>query len=122
MRTSALSVIRPREIDAIQQAAILRFVDGLRPPAESDPDYEAIERSYAKENDELRSMVETLRRRNRELVQELDEARDRLSNAELLSQFVPASAPVIDPVGAARPGRGRGPAVRRNPLLQVRRS
>ncbi|WP_165230579.1 cell division protein ZapB [Aquisphaera insulae] len=109
MQTSALSVMRPREIDAIQQAAIVRFLGSVRRPVVHDPEYEAIEQSYAKENDELRLKVESLAQRNQKLVQELEEVRDRLNNAELVARYHPQPTPVIAPVGPRDPEEDEGP-------------
>jgi hypothetical protein len=54
-RAAALSVIRPREIDEIRDAARRRVIMTLRESATSLGEFEKLAESYAKDNDQLRA-------------------------------------------------------------------
>lgn len=60
MHTSALSVVRPREIDEIRNVSSLRFYAEMKARASSLADYQSIADSYANENDRLRESIKTL--------------------------------------------------------------
>ncbi|RMD80944.1 MAG: hypothetical protein D6815_13020 [Candidatus Dadabacteria bacterium] len=55
MRASAVSVVRPREIDEIRNAATQAEFSRMKAKAKSLADFEKLADSYAKDNDELRS-------------------------------------------------------------------
>lgn len=60
-RASALSVVRPHEIDEIREADSRRAVSELRRKATSSAEYEEIANTYAAENDSLRSELAAAR-------------------------------------------------------------
>lgn len=81
MQTSALSVVRPSEIDSIRQAAARRALSDLKSRAASQLDYENLADSYARSNDELRLENEELRR-------QLDAALSRADEIERRARFI----------------------------------
>ncbi len=66
MRASALSVVRPREIDTIRTNDVRRALDELKASARSVADYQALAETYATDNDQLRAA-------NKELNDHVDE-------------------------------------------------
>ena len=93
-RASALSVIRPREIDAIREAHSRRVITELRQQATSSTEYQQLADSYAADNDQLsrdlalaRSQVEDLQEQVREL-----EAANLALKAHLAAKGVPEDA------------------------------
>jgi hypothetical protein len=66
-RAAALSVMRPREIDEIRDAAARRAISEVRERASSLEEYEVLADIYAKENDELRVERSELRSQVEEL-------------------------------------------------------
>jgi hypothetical protein len=61
MGASALSVVRPREIDSIREAASRRIYAALKRRASSLEDFENLSELYASDNDKLRLENDTLR-------------------------------------------------------------
>jgi hypothetical protein len=109
MQASALSVLRPREIDDIQAAARARHLATLMERATSGADFEQLAYTYAKDNDDLRAKLEELTRRNQGLVEELETTRTRLGNAELLALYREQPEERIDPLKPDDPEVEKGP-------------
>lgn len=87
MDAAALSVVRPRQIDAIRSMAKGEELQALRERANSSSDYAGLAELYAKENDKLRAEVAELQDENAEL-------RLRLQNVEhVLSYQAPTAEP-----------------------------
>ena len=66
-RASALSVVRPREIDEIRDAHNRRAFTELRRQASSVEEYQELADSYAEDNDQLRDELDLARRQVEEL-------------------------------------------------------
>lgn len=89
MQASALSVLRPREIDDIRSRVNLHALQELRNKAATADDYMKLAESYARDNDELRVELEQVR-------EQLTEASTRLLNAELINRsFVSPNIPIV---------------------------
>jgi len=112
MRASALSVVRPREIDAIRANAAHRALEALKLNAGSSlADYQALAETYATENDNLRVGNKDLNDRVEALagrVAMLEETRSvllaRIESAELQLRYREqgdeAITPDTEPQGA----------------------
>jgi hypothetical protein len=85
MKTSALSVVRPSDIDSIRQAAARRALTELKSRAASQLDYEQLAESYARSHDDLRLENEELRR-------QLDAALSRANELERRSRYIEQKA------------------------------
>lgn len=93
-RASALSVVRPREIDMIRANVARRALDDLKASAGSLADYKQLADSYAAENDNLRAANKELNERIAGFagsIATLEETRTallaRIENAELQLRY-----------------------------------
>lgn len=87
MSASALSVVRPRAIDAIRSAASRRAFEEMKVRATSLADFEQLASSYAEDNDRLRKENQTLADRVEELAAEVGFLTARVENAELQLRY-----------------------------------
>jgi len=109
MQASALSVLRPREIDEILNAEKTSHLAGLMERAKSGADFEQLALAFAKDNDDLRVKVENLTKTTHALSEELEDTRIRLTNAELISRYQSQPEPQIAPLGPDDPEADKGP-------------
>lgn len=109
MQASALSVLRPREIDDIQGAAKSLYLAGLMERAKSAADFEQLAHAFAKDNDDLRSKLESVTRQKEAISEELEATRTRLSNAELLAPYHSRPDTHIAPLSPDDPEADKGP-------------
>jgi hypothetical protein len=105
MRASALSVVRPREIDAIRANVARRSLDDLKASAGSLAEYKELADSYAADNDKLRAANGKLTERVAELAATLEETRTallaRIENAELQLRYREKDDQAIQPESEA---------------------
>lgn len=94
MRTAALSVVRPREIDAIRSADARRVFTEMRENAASLEDYQQLAETYAEDNDRLRADLEVRQEEVKELETTVANLELRLRYAERPQQ--PQDAADID--------------------------
>jgi hypothetical protein len=120
MRASALGIVRPREIDETRQGAHQASLAAMKAAAASLQDYEALAKTYATENDELRAQREELNNQGVALkarIAELEEQRaallTRVENAEVqllyapvAPQGLPPAAEIAEDEKARRPPKG----------------
>ena len=109
MQASALSVLRPREIDEIQAAARSNQLQSLMKQAESGADFEQLAHSYAKDNDALRAELDDLRIQNHKLVNDLEATRSRLGTAESLAGYREQDEQTIAPLSPDDASTDSGP-------------
>jgi outer membrane murein-binding lipoprotein Lpp len=108
-RAAALSVIRPREIDDIRDAAGLRAVTELRQRATSLEEYEKLADSYATENDQLRAERTNLRSQVEQLeaqIAKLESDRQALLTHLRAAKAAPAEPEVAASTDTIEPGAG----------------
>jgi len=112
LQTSALSVLRPNEIDDIQSSAKASHLGSLMQQAHSGVEFEELAKLYAKDNDILGNDNQDLKRQIRELNEKFDATGRRFTNNDMsqLSQL-DQSHPHIAPSGpldadAERPKSG----------------
>ena len=94
-RAAALSVIRPREIDEIRDAAETKAAASLRKHASSLEEYEQLADSYSQDNSNLRTERAQLRERVEDLQGQL--ARLEVDRQALLSHLRAAKAAPQEP-------------------------
>ncbi|MCC6310976.1 MAG: hypothetical protein IT345_08685 [Trueperaceae bacterium] len=82
MRTAALSVVRPRQIDAIRSAEARRVFTEMRANAASLEDYQQLAETYAEDNDRLRADLEAHQEKLKELETTVANLELRLRYAE----------------------------------------
>lgn len=109
MQTSALSVLRPPEIDDIHDAARSMYLSRLMEQARSGKDFEQLAHAFAQDNDDLKSKVEALTLQNLALVEELEATKTRLINAELLAHYQVRPEEQIAPLRPDDPDEDKGP-------------
>jgi hypothetical protein len=114
MRAAALSVVRPREIDTIRNAATRRHLAEMKERASSLQDYRDFAEMYAEENERLREKIVSLQAKAEQLQMqtiELEDAREallaRLENAEVQLRYRrPEAAQEIAPDSVDEPQNG----------------
>lgn len=99
MRVSALSVVRPREIDAIRNSAARARMQDLQAKLNPESEWKEFAETYADQNDSLRA-------ENRRLEDELDRLRVELRNAEDRLDVQPPSEPIIEQDTSMEPEAG----------------
>jgi hypothetical protein len=104
MRASALSVVRPPEIDEVRTATSRRAFAEMKERASSLQDYKELADVYSEENERLRAaaaslhgQIEQLQTRTAEMEAERQALLTRVENAEVLLRYRPASAKEIAP-------------------------
>lgn len=96
MRISALSSVRPREIDEIRREAEREWIRSLQARLKSSTEWEELGALYASENSELRREKEVLENENAQLRDELQRTEARFGAAPLRDQAIEPEPPEAD--------------------------
>jgi hypothetical protein len=96
MRVSALSTVRPSEIDEIRLEADRAWLRSLQERLKSSTEWEELGELYARENAELRREKEVLENENAQLRDELHRTAARSGGTPLPDQAIEPEPPEVD--------------------------